>query len=55
MFFFLILSIFIRYLAESYASKHAYMAKNDHLPCDGINADDAFTGIFHIFIKIEKI
>uniref|UniRef100_A0A915PK79 Peptidase M14 carboxypeptidase A domain-containing protein n=1 Tax=Setaria digitata TaxID=48799 RepID=A0A915PK79_9BILA len=28
-----------RYLAESYASKHAHMAKNDHPPCDGTIAD----------------
>ncbi|KAL3983028.1 Carboxypeptidase E [Acanthocheilonema viteae] len=31
-----------RYLAESYANKHAHMAKNDHPPCDG-TINDAFT------------
>ncbi|VDK87869.1 unnamed protein product [Litomosoides sigmodontis] len=31
-----------RYLAQSYASKHAHMAKNDHPPCDG-TVIDAFT------------
>ncbi|VDK48191.1 unnamed protein product [Gongylonema pulchrum] len=30
-----------RYLAESYAKKHAHMAKNDHPPCDG-TVNDAF-------------
>uniref|UniRef100_A0A7E4V2U8 Peptidase_M14 domain-containing protein n=1 Tax=Panagrellus redivivus TaxID=6233 RepID=A0A7E4V2U8_PANRE len=30
-----------RYLAESYASNHAHMAKNDHAPCDG-TASNAF-------------
>lgn len=30
-----------RYLAESYANKHAHMAKNDHPPCDG-TVNDAF-------------
>ncbi|VDO43464.1 unnamed protein product [Onchocerca flexuosa] len=30
-----------RYLAESYANKHAHMAKNDHPPCDG-TVTDAF-------------
>ncbi|VDM47174.1 unnamed protein product [Toxocara canis] len=30
-----------RYLARSYASNHAHMAKNDHAPCDG-SARDAF-------------
>ncbi|VDK41725.1 unnamed protein product [Anisakis simplex] len=30
-----------RYLAQSYASNHAHMAKNDHAPCDG-SLHDAF-------------
>lgn len=35
------LTLFYRYLAESYANKHAHMAKNDHPPCDG-TVNDAF-------------
>ncbi|OZC07377.1 zinc carboxypeptidase [Onchocerca flexuosa] len=33
--------LYFRYLAESYANKHAHMAKNDHPPCDG-TVTDAF-------------